>query len=64
MERGSGEGVVGRAAGEEGAGVCPAALSSSVRCEAVCEDTPIALMRPPSPSSESLCWCTGRRMVR
>lgn len=46
MERSSGEGVGGRAAGDEGAGVCPAVLSSSAGCAAVCEDTRTAPMKP------------------
>lgn len=50
MEGSSGEGVGGRAAGDEDAGVCPAVLSSSAGCEAVCEDMPTAQMRPLSRS--------------
>lgn len=63
-ERSSGEGVGGRAAGDEGAGVCPVLLSSSAGCEAVCEGMRTALTRPRSLSSESLCWCTGQRRAR
>lgn len=45
-ERSSGEGVGGRAAGDEDAGVCPPALSSSVGCEALCGDMLTARTRP------------------
>lgn len=45
-ERGSGEGIGGREADDEGAGVCQTVLSSSAGCEAICEGMQTAQMRP------------------